>query len=89
MARLLLTDTMLRKMKKRVELDAGYNNISLILGKDQDHSYSDGEIEVIIQRMARELLRFRKSRKQVVDKMLRMRTKQISQRVAKKSLPSR
>lgn len=86
MARLLLTDTMLRKMKKRVELDAGYNNISLILGKDQDHSYSDGEIEVIIQRMARELLRLRK---QVVDKTLRMRTKQISQRVAKKSLPSR
>ena len=60
----MITDAMLRLLKKNPKLDAGYNNITLTAGKQvglkSELDLSDDDIEKLIQRISRELLRARR-----------------------------
>lgn len=66
-----ITDGMLRMLKKKVELDAGYNNITLRSGKrtgrglKSEVDMSDGDIELLIENMAKEILKLRREIKRL------------------------
>lgn len=68
----MITDKLLRSLKKNVDLDAGYNNIALRAGKVltiktnlREVEMFDRDIEVLIEEMAKEIIKLRKEVKRL------------------------